>query len=102
MMLQKLEQVIRDLLMDIYHAEYIGKLKLTKLEPIGYEIQLGMNVPNYPDTIYAELEDEEFIQFLKKELQHRRSHTIFYGTLFKTMPIECNITNKSCSCNDQR
>lgn len=102
MTIQELEQVTREYLMDIYKAEYVGKLKVIKLCPIGYEIQLGMNTPECPDIIYAELEDDEFLEFLKNELQHRRFNTIFYGKLFKTMPLECDTINKACSCNDKR
>lgn len=99
---QELEQVIRDQLMDIYNAEYIGKIKITKLNPTGYQIQLGMNTPECPDVIYAELEDNKFLEYLRNELQHRRFNTVFYGKLFKTMPPECNTINKACSCNDRR
>lgn len=97
----ELEQVIREYLTDIYKAEYIGKIKIEKLIPYGYQISLGMNTPECPDIIYAELKDKEFLKFLKEELKHRRFNTIFYGKLFKTMPLECNIINKACSCNDK-
>ena len=99
---RELEQVIRGYLMNIYKAEYIGTLKIKKLNPFGYEIQMGMNTPECPDIIYAELKDEEFLEFIRNELYHRRINTVYYGKLFKTEPLECNITNKSCSCNDKR
>lgn len=99
---KELEQVILDYIMDIYNAEYTGKIKVTKLHPIGYSIALGMNTPECPDVIYAELEDEKFLKFLKNELQHRRFNTIFYGKLSSAMPSECTIINKACSCNDKR
>lgn len=99
---QELEQVILDKLRAIYNAEYIGKLKVRKLDPIGYEIRLGMNTPECPDIIYAELEDQDFLNFLDEELKHRRINTILYSTLLKTMPPECNSINTSCSCNDKR
>lgn len=57
MTIQELEQVTLEYLRDIHNAEYIGKLKVSKLSPIGYEIRLGMNTPECPDIIYAELED---------------------------------------------
>ena len=98
---QELEQVIQGYLLDIYKAKYIGKLKVKKLYPFGFEIQFGMNTPECPDIIYAELDDNEFLEFLINELRHRRFNTIFYGKLFKTMPPECNTINKACSCNDK-
>lgn len=98
---QELEQVIREQLLDIYKAEYIGKIYIKKLDPIGYEIKLGMNTPECPDVIYAELEDNEFLKFLKEELKHRRSTVTFYGKLQKIMPPECGTINRACTCNDK-
>lgn len=98
---QELEQVIREYLLDIYKAKYIGKIGIKKLSPFGYQISLGTNTPECPDIIYAELKDREFLKFLKEELKHRRFNTIFCGKLFKTMPSECNTINKACSCNDK-
>lgn len=97
---QELEQVIREYLLDIYNSEYIGKLKVEKL-PLGYQISLGMNTPECPIVIYAELEDKEFLKFLREELRMRKLNTVFYGKLFKTMPPECNKVNRACSCNDK-
>lgn len=97
---QELEQVIHEYLLDIYDAYYIGKLKVKKL-PVGYEVRLGMNTPECPYIIYAELEDEKFLKFLREELRNRKLDMVFYGKLFKTMPPECNVINKACSCNDK-
>lgn len=95
---QELEQAILEQFRDIYKAEYLGKLKVRKLHPCGYEVQLGMNTPECPDIIYAELEDRKFLEFIKNELKHRRFNTIFYGKLNKTMAPECTLTNKACDC----
>lgn len=97
----ELEQVIREYLRNIYNSEYIGNIKIQKLNPFGYQISLGMNTPECPDIIYAELEDSQFLKFLKEELKHRRFNVVQYGKLFKTMPVECTIINKSCSCYDK-
>lgn len=98
---QELEQVIHEYLRDIYKSQYIGKLKVSKLKPQGYEIRLGMNTPECPYIIYAELDDSSFLKFLYNELRSRKLDRVFYGKLFKTMPPECNIINKACSCNDK-
>ena len=98
----ELEQVILENFRQIYNAEYIGTLKITKLNPIGYEIKLGMNTPECPDIKYAELEDAEFLKFLKEELQHRRFNTTHYGTVLKTMFPECTVVNTACKCNEKR
>lgn len=99
MTVQELGQVIQEYIMDIYNSKYIGKIWINKLNPIGYEIKFGMNTPECPDIIYAELEDKAFLKFLKEELKHRCFNTIHYGKLQKIMPSEC--INKSCSCNDK-
>lgn len=98
---QELEQVILGYLEDIYKAKYIGKLKVTKLFPFGYQVSLGMNTPECPYIIYAELKDKEFLKFFREELRNRKLDMVFYGKLFKTMPPECNTINKACSCNDK-
>lgn len=99
---QELEQVIQEYLLDIYKAKYTGKLTVKKLFPFGYQVSLGMNTPECPYIIYAELKDKEFLKFLREELRQRKLDIVFYGKLSKTMPPECNTINKACSCNDKR
>lgn len=97
----ELEQVIRDYILDIYKKEYTGKINVQKLDPVGYYIHLGMSMPERPLVIYAELEDREFLKFLKKELKDKRLNLIYYGKLQLTYPYDCSPINKSCSCNDK-
>lgn len=99
---QELEQVTQEYLLDIYKVKYIGKLTVKKLTPFGYQVSLGMNTPECPIVIYAELKDKEFLRFLKEELRSRRLDMVSYGKLSKTMRPECNTINKACSCNDKR
>lgn len=98
---QELEQVTLEYLMDIYKAEYVGKLKVEKVEPCGYIIKLGFNTPECPHVIYAELEDKKFLEFLRNQLKEMKLHLRSYGKLFKTMPPECTVVNRACSCNDK-
>jgi len=42
----ELEQVIREYIQDIYKKKYIGSLKVFKLNPIGYKIELGLATPD--------------------------------------------------------
>lgn len=98
----ELEQAILELIQDIYKSEYIGKIKVQKIEPIGYCVKLGMNTPEAPLVIYAEIkEDQNFLKFMEKELKERRLDKVYYSKLFKTMPPECNVINRACSCNDK-
>lgn len=97
----ELEQAILELIQDIYKSQYIGKIKVKKIEPSGYCVKLGMNTPEAPLVIYAEFEDEKFLKFMEKELKNRRLDKVYYGKLFKTMPPECNEINRACSCNEK-
>lgn len=97
----ELEQVIRGYILDIYKKEYIGKITIQKLHSVGYCIRLGMNTPENPIIIYAELDDQKFLKFLKKELIDRRFNLLHQGELQLTYPYECYPINKSCNCNDK-
>lgn len=98
----ELERVTREYILDIYKKEYIGKIKVQKLCPIGYSIHLGMSTPMQPLVICAELEDSEFLKFLKQELKVKKFHLAYYGKLQLTYPYDCNPTNTSCDCHDKR
>ena len=98
---QDLEQGIRDYILDIYHKEYIGKIVVEKLNPVGYCIKLGMDNPYQPIVIYAELEDKEFLKFLRQELKNKRFNLVYYGNLQTTYPYDCSPINKACSCHDK-
>ena len=102
MTVQDLEQAIHDYILTIYHKEYIGKLEITKLNPIGYCVKLGMDISDQPITIYAELEDEKYLKFLKQELKDRRFNLSYFGKLSLKYPYECNPINTECNCNDER
>lgn len=97
----ELEQVIRGYILDIYKKEYTGKISIQKLDPVGYCVHLGMSVPEKPLVIYAELEDQKFLKFLRKELVDKRFNLVYYGRLQLTHPYDCYPINKSCNCNDK-
>lgn len=94
----ELEAVIRDYIRDIYHKEYIGKMWIDKLEPIGYCVRLGMNVPEKPITIYAELNDDAFVKFIKQDLKDRRFNLVDFGELKLTYPVDCTSIDNKCEC----
>lgn len=94
----ELEQVIRDQLLDMYNKQYIGKIYVEKLEPIGYSIKLGLDTPEAPLVIYAELPDEKFLKFLKQELWTKRFNLKDYGKLWLTYPYDCEPRNTACEC----
>ncbi len=101
MTVQDIEQVIQEYFLDIYHKQYIGKLDIEKLDPIGYCIKLGMDNTYQPITIYAELEDSKFLKFLKQELKDKRFNLVYWGKLQLREPYDCNPRSTACSCHDK-
>lgn len=78
----ELNQVIRDYMKFIYKADFIGKIDIEDLEPVGYKVSFYLDNPEYPLVIIADLPDEEFISFIKKELRIRKLiDTKYYKTI---------------------
>ena len=92
---QELEQVIRESITDIYKATYIGKLWVHKIKTGGWKVQFGLHTPDFPLTIYADLDDDKFIKFIKDELRSRRLGSIYFSELNKVYPY--NTTNHNCN-----
>lgn len=99
----ELEQVIREYIRDMINAEYIGKIHIEKLDPIGYSVKLGLDVPEKPKVICGMLDDDTFIKYLKKELKACLFHLSQYKELKLIYPLfncgqpydnRCN-----CKCN---
>lgn len=101
MTVEKLEQVIREYILDIYKKEYIGKIKIQKLNPVGYSIHLGMDAPEKPLVICGQLDDDAFLKFLKEELRIKNFHLVYYGILKEKYPYDCQPRNTSCKCHDK-
>lgn len=57
---------------DIYKAEYIGKLRIEDLDPVGYKVSFYLDNSEYPLVIIADLPDEEFLPFIREELRSRK------------------------------
>ena len=68
----------------IYKADFIGKIDIEDLEPVGYKVSFYLDNPEYPLVIIADLPDEEFIPFIKKELRFRKLADTRY---FKTIKL---------------
>lgn len=96
MTVQELEQVIQGLFRDIYNKIYTGKLNIQKLDPVGYCVEFGMDRPDQPTVIYAELDDDKFIKFLREQIKSMRINLTHYGKLFLAYPYDCNPINTSC------
>ena len=76
--------------------EYKGSLEVTGLDPVGYCIKLGMDTPNQPVLICAELEGDALLKFLRKELIDRRLGQVYYGKLELIQPCDCRPSRTAC------
>lgn len=102
MSIQDIEQATLEYIKDIFNKEYIGKIIVKELDPIGYSVSLYPNGQYYPHVFDAELEDDRFLKYLKQELRGRRYHLQWYAELNLRDPVPCEPIQKSCSCNDKR
>lgn len=88
MTLQELEVAIRDLFKQIYHKEYVAKLKLKELQTAegthrGYKLTLGMNNIDKPLIISFEGGEVAYLKFLRQELRDRRLGDTHYFLGYK-------------------
>lgn len=65
---------IKELIKQIYCSEIIAPLKVIPLCPVGWTVIIGIPAPEKPMTISAELPDDEFLEYLKKELEFAALH----------------------------
>lgn len=70
-----MEKAILDLFEKYYHRKYVGGLKVTKLGKgwAGYKLTLNLGNPDIrPIVISADLEAEDFLKFIEKEIISRQ------------------------------
>lgn len=91
----ELEALIHDSFMDIYKAEYKGKLKVEqKLN--GFLIEIGMLTPEAPIVIYTELKGDKLKKFIKDEIRNRQLSPDNFGYLSLVYPTSCKPINTKC------
>lgn len=74
----ELTQAIRDYIMSSYNANYVGYLIVEKLNP-GYKMSIGIPSYMFPTTIAGDFStDEEFLDFIFKELRERNYMRVDY------------------------
>ena len=87
MTMEELEQVILDLIKEVYCVKYIAKLKVKELKGenkvIGYHLELGMNNVDKPITINKEGTIEDFLKCIREELRLRHLHYTTYSLGYK-------------------
>lgn len=97
---QECKEKILQLIEDVYNKKYVGHIKVTKLNPIGWGVRLGMNNDDKPIIIDAELPDDKFLKFFRKELLDRDWDCTKYFMGYKNYPDNGCPHDSSCSCND--
>lgn len=95
---QECKEKILQLIEDVYNKKYIGTIKVTKINPIGYTIRLGMNNNDKPIMISAELSDDKFIKFFRQELLDRHWDYIKFYFGYKNYPDNGCPQDSSCAC----
>lgn len=67
----ELKHQIQDIIRDITHREFINPIIIHDLQPQGYAV--GLEIRQYDPVWYsAELPDEEFLKFIKRELRQAK------------------------------
>lgn len=70
---------------DLYKAEYVGRIDIEDLDPVGYKVSFVMDREEKPLVIIADLPDEKFLPFIREELRSRKlNRTGFYKALLTT------------------
>lgn len=82
MKIQEIEQAILDMFEKIYEKKYTGKLIVKEL-PTGTQVKLGLNCDEKPVVISADLKDEQFLEFFRKEVQTRHFELTHYSSGYK-------------------
>ena len=90
MTLDEIKYSILEIIEQVYQKKYIGKLYITRLDPIGLQVKLGMNNVDKPIVISAQLNDVDFLKFFREDIRTRGLNTIQYFLGVKSYPDNCN------------
>lgn len=67
----ELTQVIREYIRDIFKRDFINAIIVKPIVPQGYTVEIEAE-QHYPTTFSAELPDDEFLDYIKKEIKQSR------------------------------
>lgn len=98
--IDNIKQEILTYIQKYYKKQYIGELNISYIKPYGYKVVFGLNVPERPLTIMAQLNESDFIIFIQKEIKNRNMDFIKYFKGTQNIPEQCQI-NTSCLCQKQ-
>ena len=101
MQTQDIERATLEYIKTFYNLDYVGKIEVKKLDPVGFSVTLFPQGQYVPTTFYAAIEDKKFLKYLREEIRNRKYHLQWYGELNKREPDLCYPINKSCDCHDK-
>ena len=68
-----IEQATLEFIRTFYKLEYVGKIEVKKLNPVGFSVTLFPQGQYVPTTFYAEVDDKKFLKYLREEIARARS-----------------------------
>lgn len=75
---------------DSYKMEYTGRLEVEDLDPVGYKVSLYLGRAEAPLVLIADLEDDDFVAYIKEELRSRKLQKTQYSKAIKLPPEPYN------------
>ena len=82
--IETIKQEVIDIIEELYECKFIGKLKVTALDPIGYSV--AIDLLQGEDPIFAEFPHDKFLKFLCEELRMRTLDRVQLFGLYKVFP----------------
>lgn len=95
--IDKLKKEILAYIEQTYKKKYVGDLNVNIIKPYGYQVTFGLNVPEKPLVISAQLDYCSFLKFIKQEIHDRRMDMVKYFIGVMNLPYQCQ-TDTSCAC----
>lgn len=86
---QELEQAIRDIINDIYCAEYCARLRVEQNNYCNihsYKVTFGLNNNDKPLIISYQGNDADFLTFIREDLRKRYLHYTEYFMGYQLPP----------------
>lgn len=96
----ELNQVIREYMRELYEMEFVGDIKIESLDPIGYKVSIyTTRGSEHPVVLIADLQEEQFLQYIKEELRSKKLHKTKYFSAVKIPNEGSNMTPYSVKNN---
>lgn len=84
--IENIKQEIIDIIEELYECKFIGKLKVTILDPVGYSVAIDLLQGDDPIFITAEFPHDKFLNFVCEELRTRTLDRVQLFGLYKVFP----------------